>query len=243
MPAISTVTFDLWGTLILDSDTVGRNRGEARVEGTWRTLKDDGFDVSIERVRESYRHCLKACEEIRSQERDVSFQGQIEIFLDAIEQGLAQRLNPSTVEQIANHYAGVLMHWPPSLAPGAQETLKTLKGRGYKLGLICNSGATPGTVQRNFLAQLGVADYFGILTFSDEQRVAKPAPLIFYHTLAQLKAPSEEAVHVGDNPLTDVVGAKRVGMKAILISSSEPKETSVEPDAIIHKLIELIDLL
>jgi FMN phosphatase YigB (HAD superfamily) len=57
---------------------------------------------------------------------------------------------------------------------------------------------------------------------------------------------SSEAVFVGDTPSMDVEGAKRAGMKAILVlrrtsavDTSKPARTVIKPDKVIRSLKEL----
>ena len=48
-------------------------------------------------------------------------------------------------------------------------------------------------------------------------------------------------VFVGDRPYDDVHGAKRAGMRAVLIPNSDvPAFTGAEPDAVISRLAELL---
>jgi putative hydrolase of the HAD superfamily len=55
-------------------------------------------------------------------------------------------------------------------------------------------------------------------------------------------------VFVGDRPFEDIHGAKQVGMKAVLVPHSEiPAEqlraVEGEPDAVIDRLLDLLDLV
>jgi HAD-hyrolase-like len=55
----------------------------------------------------------------------------------------------------------------------------------------------------------------GAAAFSDEMGVRKPAAEIFHRVLDQTGVGPAVAVHVGDDPVTDVAGARGVGMRAI----------------------------
>jgi putative hydrolase of the HAD superfamily len=108
----------------------------------------------------------------------------------------------------------------PVLTQGAAEVLTGL-GQQYRLGLICNTGRIPGTMLKIILQRLGIVDHFKVLTFSDVVGVRKPDPHIFHLTLEQLDVPPDRALHIGDNPTTDVLGARGVGMWAVLLGSPE----------------------
>jgi FMN phosphatase YigB (HAD superfamily) len=66
---------------------------------------------------------------------------------------------------------------------------------------------------------LRIAHYFDIIVASHDARVlsAKPDPHIFNYTLAAVGVSAEEAVHVGDTYEADIVGARDVGIRPILI--------------------------
>ena len=50
-------------------------------------------------------------------------------------------------------------------------------------------------------------------------------------------------VFVGDRPFDDVHGAKSAGMRAVLRPNSLVPGYDVEPDAVIEKLPELVDIV
>ena len=98
---------------------------------------------------------------------------------------------------------------------GAAEVLGELTRRGIRLGLICNTGRTPGSMLRQVLDRLGLSVHLRVLTFSDEVGLRKPHREIFSRTLAALDVSPEEAAHVGDDVTTDVAGARGIGMRPI----------------------------
>jgi len=103
--------------------------------------------------------------------------------------------------------------------PGAAEAVRTLAGRGVRLGVISNTGRTPGVVLRRFLERHGLLRHFEVVTFSDELGLRKPEAEIFRRTLAklgpELGLEPHEVAHIGDNPQADVEGARAVGMRTV----------------------------
>lgn len=81
---------------------------------------------------------------------------------------------------------------------------------------------------------------FDVVTVSYEHRYAKPHPSIFLATLKKLEVEANRCLHVGDDPVADVQGAKKVGIKTAFI-----KRTSFEADAdiVIERLDQLLKLL
>ena len=242
MAQLTAVTFDLWQTLIIDSPEIGRTRAQKRLQGVLEALRDGGFEVTREQLAEASRSCSRTCDQIREQERDVTFDEQIDIFLRGIDEGLAERISPETRTRIARRYADSYLEHPPLIADGARRVMRALREMDYKIGLICNTGATPGVTQRVFLQRVGLAQFFDTLTFSDEERLSKPSAKIFHRTLERLKVTPEQTVHVGDHPRNDVEGAKRAGLLAIWLRRDD-QEPEVEPDARIESLGETLDAL
>jgi putative hydrolase of the HAD superfamily len=153
---------------------------------------------------------------------------QLDYFLDIIEEGLARAIDPGPKEIITSHHLNAYLEYPPTLMPGALDVLDTLTGHGYKIALICNSGTTPGSLQRKWLEEQGIVRYMEVLTFSDEVELAKPSSEIFLVTLSALDVLPHLSAHIGDRPETDILGAKRVGMRAILIGGGSGGPPGVE---------------
>ena len=109
------------------------------------------------------------------------------------------------------------------------------------VGLISNTGMTPGYTFRRYMEQVGILEYFDVLAFSDELRLAKPSTEIFLHTARELGAQPQWVVHVGDHYLNDVVGAAKAGMKTIWIAASDEgaQEVDVRVDVRVRSLGEV----
>ncbi len=120
--------------------------------------------------------------------------------------------------------------WP--LAPGAEETLRALKERGYPLAVVSNWDATLPEI----LEAVGLRRYFDHLAVSALSGVAKPDPRLFQEALAALGVDGGEAVHVGDAE-ADLLGAKGAGMRPLLFDP-----TGENPEAL-HHLSAVLDYL
>jgi len=229
LPKITAITFDLWQTLLLDNRDLGRARAQVRLEGAQQALEQFGEPYDLEHIREAYRTCYRRCQQIRSQNRDVSFQDQVEIFIDNISPGLVRRLPQETLREILRAYADSFFVHPPVPHEAALTVLSSVRDMGLKIGLISNTGMTPGVAFRKFLEQHGMLKYFDVLTFSDEVQLAKPAEEIFLMTLRELAAAPGESIHIGDHVVNDVVGAKQSGMKTIWIEGFYQRQDESDP--------------
>lgn len=129
-----------------------------------------------------------------------------------------------------------------SLLPAADDVLRTLRGRGLRLGLLTNGAPD---LQREKFEASGLASLFDEAVVSGEIGVGKPEPAIFHHLLERLGVAPAEALMVGNSLARDVAGAHRAGLRACWIAldgENEPVGT-VTPDFTIRRLDELPPLV
>lgn len=108
--------------------------------------------------------------------------------------------------------------------------MKMLKQQGLVLGLISNI-----VVGR---AGAGLESCLDLVVTSREVGANKPEPPIFLAALERAGVSAPEAVYVGDQYQTDVIGARGVGIKPILIDRFD-LEPEVSDCPRIHSLVEL----
>ena len=236
---IQGITFDLWNTLIVDVEGGGASRAKKRIDAVSDILAEQGVGCSRDTVARVYWDSQQKFENVRTRGLDTAFEVQVDDFLDSIEPGLSGSLDPEAKARVSTKHLNAFLEHPPVMMPGVLEALCTLTDDGYKIALICNSGTTPGSLARKFLADVGIAQYLRHLTFSDEEGLAKPAPSLFLDTLEAIGVSTAEAAHVGDRPETDILGAQRVGMRAVLIGGAACDHVPVKPDAFVNTLSEL----
>ncbi|GGI44413.1 putative uncharacterized hydrolase YsaA [Paenibacillus marchantiophytorum] len=86
----------------------------------------------------------------------------------------------------------------------------------YKLLLLTNGA--PDLQQEKVDSIPGLADYFDHILISGTFGQGKPAPAIFEHALKLLNVTSAEALMVGDNLNTDIIGALQTGVRSVWIN-------------------------
>jgi HAD superfamily hydrolase (TIGR01662 family) len=104
--------------------------------------------------------------------------------------------------------------WEPSLDDlyaDAIPCLRRLSEAGYRLGVVGNQPPS----SEPFLAALGVSLDF--VASSGSWGVAKPAPEFFTRVADQFALPPDQVLYVGDRLDNDILPAKAVGMRAVLI--------------------------
>ena len=128
----------------------------------------------------------------------------------------------------------------------AGETLAALSAANIRLGLVCDTGFTPGRVVRQLLDEAGLCDHLDVLCFSDEVGVPKPGNEIFAKALAELGVRPPEAFHVGDLKRTDIAGAHDMGMHAARFKGiHDDKSDFVEAEIVMsdhRQLLEVVGL-
>ncbi|TCM99667.1 putative hydrolase of the HAD superfamily [Paenibacillus sp. BK033] len=135
--------------------------------------------------------------------------------------------------------------------PGADEMVRTLAERGYRLAIVADGLAQSF---KNLLSINGLYDYFEVLIYSEQMKAEKPDPRMFRAAMGAMlldERDRERIVMVGNNLSRDVRGANAAGITSVHLnwtsrypkSSPDPAE---RPDYTIEEplaLVELADLL
>ena len=95
--------------------------------------------------------------------------------------------------------------------------VQTLKKHNLILGLLTNMDQDMAPLSRS----LGIEGYIDFVVTSGEAGEDKPAPAIFLAALKKAAVTPAEAVHVGDQYAVDVIGARGVGIKALLVDRDD----------------------
>jgi FMN phosphatase YigB (HAD superfamily) len=67
------------------------------------------------------------------------------------------------------------------------------------------------------LEKAGLVEHLDAWTSSEEARSCKPDSEIFHYSLRKARVPAAESLFIGDTPEADVLGARRLGMRTVLI--------------------------
>ncbi|MCS7001575.1 MAG: HAD family hydrolase, partial [Dehalococcoidia bacterium] len=221
-PSVRAVTLDLWETLILDPAPEADRRSIARIERITQALDEAGWPYPQERVAVAYHRAFTAIAERWAQDLEMPCDEQVAGLLDALDPTLRRRLHQGDLDSVTRAYVEPIYDMPPPLAPYALDAIDALRDSGYRLGLICNTGRTPGPAMRLLLARYDVLRRLDTAAFSDEEGIRKPRVELFHRVAHRLGVDPRETVHVGDNPRDDIEGAIDAGMRAVLIGAKPP---------------------
>ncbi len=138
--------------------------------------------------------------------------------------------------------------WATHLDPDALPVLTGLRERGIRVGVLSNTAWSRRRHEQIFVRD-GVDHLIDGAVYTCEIPWTKPHPEAFRAAMAAVGATDPaRCVFVGDRPFDDIFGARQAGMRAVLIPHSDIPEvqrghTVGEPDAIIQRLTELLQLV
>ena len=128
-------------------------------------------------------------------------------------------------------------HW--RLYPDVEETLKGLRARGLKLGIISNWSTRLRPIARD----TGLEGLVDFIVVSSEVGMRKPDPRIFNLALERAAVRPHEAMHVGDLVEDDFRGAERAGIAPALIWRKPVPPAGVHGARVVKNLLGLLELV
>ena len=161
-------------------------------------------------------------------------------FFSRYEQILLENAGLSVTLELAQQIWQVAISVPKDFIAfdDTVDVLKRLNDQGYRLGVISNLRRD----MDQLCSDLQIAPYLDFCITSEEVGVEKPDPAIFVVALERAGVKAAEAVHVGDQPRSDLVGARGAGLHAVLLDRGNWHE-DVDNCVRISQLSELEALL
>ena len=120
------------------------------------------------------------------------------------------------------------------------DVLDRLKGN-YQLVLVTNGSPDLQNIKLDISSEL--LPYFDHVIISGDFGKGKPDSAIFDFALDKAEIRSHEGIMVGDNLMTDILGASRAGIKTVWVNRENKIAADVIPDFEIRHLGELLPIL
>lgn len=120
------------------------------------------------------------------------------------------------------------------------EVLEKLKGK-YKLLMLTNGSSELQRTKLNLSPEL--VPYFDYIVISGEFGKGKPDVDIFNHALSLLEVEKNEAIMIGDNPLTDILGAIKSDIDSIWINHHNKQLDDITPTYEVKRLREILSII
>ena len=204
--------FDVYGTLV----DIRTNEYEA---SAWsklaETLSFYGVDYTAEELSETY---FSSCEwqmrtgakKFKHPEVDV-----VEVFRHIFE-NKGKKAGKSLATHLAQEFRAFTTEYIRVYA-GVTETLAKLKKAGKKLYIVSNAQSC---YTKQELTKLGLRKYFSGIVYSSDQKCAKPDANLFNALITKHKLDKKQCVYIGNDPLTDVEGARNAKIDCLWIKTN-----------------------
>ncbi len=177
-------------------------------------LSDRGHSVSVEQLREAWRHggqhFLNAADEgfMFSASAADSHHFWTTLYHDMLE-----FLGIEDDDAAESLYATFSNPGNYMLFDDSIPTLEALKTQGYRLGVISNFESWLA----NMLDHLEVTRFFDVIAISGDLQLEKPDPRIFTWAMQEMGVDAPASLHVGDSPNFDAQPAHDLGMTGVLL--------------------------
>ncbi|OLN22063.1 HAD family hydrolase [Domibacillus antri] len=122
------------------------------------------------------------------------------------------------------------------------EVLNELRAKGFRLLLLTNGA--PSLQLEKLTMTPDLVPYFEHILISGNFGFGKPEQAIFDHALKLMDVNAEDALMVGDNQGTDILGATRTGIESVWIDHGEGKVIEgANPVHTVSRLKEILHLV
>lgn len=145
--------------------------------------------------------------------------------------------NPPSLEALFDEYNTVFPQMT-ELFPETLETLKAIKNKGLKIGIVTNGISE---MQHNKLKATGVDAVVDAVVVSGDLPFKKPSGEIFDYAAEKLGIRNDQAIFVGDHPKNDVFGARKAGMNVVWMRYGFFKDEALEETVSIDKISEILN--
>ena len=212
--SVDLVTFDLYDTLIeLNPPRWERLAQAARKQG----IEADPLVLrEADRLAEDYFTIENGMFPIRDRGREEQEAFRLELLRRWLEAAELPH-DPDTTRALRRAYLSEFDELPDHhhyrLFDDVMPALRTLRRAGVKTAVISNADDDVTIICVHF----AFAPLMDLIVTSALVGYEKPDPRTYYAALEPLAIDPARAVHIGDQPKSDVVGARGVGMGAVLI--------------------------
>lgn len=210
---IRAITFDFWRTLYR-ARVNEAERLAARVN-LLATTADIPVDTAERAMTTVMRHFLHT--HVHEQRTLAPSDA-----VDQLQSDLNLTFSPDVVGELVEGFSTAILRHPPALLDRALDAVRAA-AELVPVGLISDTGISPGRSLEGVLEADGLLQSFTSLTYSDRVGVSKPHEKMFHAAAQSLDVAPVELLHIGDLEPTDVAGALACGARAGLFGGDNTK--------------------
>lgn len=231
---LKTIFFDLDNTLY-DYDSVNEIAEDSLAKDASRILK-----INKEEFKQYYQ---LAKNEVKMPLRGTASSHNRVLYMQKVLEYTKKTVDPGIILDLYHSYWDTLVD-AAKLVPYAKEVLSFIKEKGLNIGIVTNLTTY---VQMRKVRELGITEYIDYIVTSEEAGADKPNPAPFLLAMSKFNCLASECLFVGDNPETDIIGAKNVGISTIHFSFGRHSKDAINsnylPDYSIKSLVEIKDII
>ena len=195
--------FDFYGTLSVSASAVARRSGAARIAAALGIAPETLHEAIATTFTE---RATGACGDLQETMRWLATRCNAAPSADQLRHACSIRLETENV-------------YARALRPEAEPTLRQLRDRGVKIGLL--SDCTHELPE--IWPTLPIAAYVDATVFSVTAGVRKPNPTLYSAVTEELGVEGSECVYVGDGGSGELTGAKDAGMTPLRLRTPDAK--------------------
>lgn len=124
-----------------------------------------------------------------------------------------------------------------------EETLNVLEELKDKYKIILLTNGSPDLQRTKLSLSPELEPYLADIVISGDFGSGKPDPAIFNYILKKNDLRKDEAIMVGDNILTDILGASKIDMNSVWINHNQVEPQGVKPTFEISRLKEVLPII
>jgi putative hydrolase of the HAD superfamily len=231
---IQAITFDLWNTIFKN-----KFYSNLRLKFLTQYLENKQSSYSSSSLKVALKSAFNLPKRNYKENTHIYTEERVSKLFDILKIDIPK----SDKDLIIKEFEEVILKDPPSLKFGVVQTLEKLS-LNYKIGLISNTGITPGRVINRIFQDYKIFKFFQVKVYSDEIGYYKPHPLIFKKALSELKCSPQNTIHIGDMLETDIKGAKDCNMLTIWFNeTNSPRSDYIQPDYEIYQISEVLQII
>jgi putative hydrolase of the HAD superfamily len=137
----------------------------------------------------------------------------------------------------------VLRYHTPKLrlARATTRVLQDLREKGWRLGVLTNGAPSIQLAKIDALGLRALVDVIACAT-TVGRGTGKPDGDAFAHMARALSVPLHRAVHVGDDEVCDVAGARAAGLSAVRCLAWTGLQSPTSAQAVVHRLADIPEI-
>jgi putative hydrolase of the HAD superfamily len=202
--SLRAIFFDAGNTLLrMNYRDIAAALGRHGIVATAEAVQRAEWQARVRLDRDILAHA-------RSTERPATHRRYLRYLLEGV--GVTDPATVDAMDVWRSAYGGPGGLWNTA-DPDAGPALDAVRAAGLRSAVISNSN---GTI-RALVTTLGFADRLDFVVDSGEEGVEKPDPRIFEIALTRGRVAPGEAAYIGDLYSIDVLGARGVGMRPVLL--------------------------